>query len=58
MSKKNQKSIEQLTEEYFALERAEYEKRVPQAFPRIAAGKAAVTEESGPVEEEAAEEKK
>jgi hypothetical protein len=35
MSKKSTKTIEQLTEEFFAAERAEYEKRVPAAFPRV-----------------------
>ena len=35
MGKKITKTIERLTEEFFAAERAEYEKRVPQAFPRV-----------------------
>jgi hypothetical protein len=33
--KKTTKTVEQLTEEFFAAERAEYEKRVPKAFPRV-----------------------
>lgn len=36
MSKKITKTTEQLTEEFFACERTEYEKRVPKAFPRVA----------------------
>lgn len=35
MSKKSVKTIDQLTEEFFAAERVEYEKRVPKAFPRV-----------------------
>jgi hypothetical protein len=35
MPKKIIKTTEELTEEFFALERTEYEKRVPAAFPRI-----------------------
>jgi hypothetical protein len=35
MSKKNTKTTEELTEEFFTAERAEYEKRVPAAFPRV-----------------------
>ena len=36
--KKSTKTTEQLTEEFFAAERAEYEKRVPAAFPRVEVG--------------------
>ena len=36
MAKKSTKTTEELTEEFFALERTEYEKRVPAAFPRVA----------------------
>ena len=35
MPKKITKTTEQLTEEFFAVERAEYEKRVPAAFPWV-----------------------
>jgi hypothetical protein len=35
MPKKIIKTTEELTEEFFALERTEYEKRVPAAFPRV-----------------------
>jgi hypothetical protein len=35
MPKKITKTTEELTEEFFALERTEYEKRVPAAFPRV-----------------------
>lgn len=35
MAKKITKTTEELTEEFFALERTEYEKRVPAAFPRV-----------------------
>lgn len=35
MSKKLTKTTEELTEEFFAAEREEYEKRVPKAFPRV-----------------------
>jgi len=35
MAKKITKTTEELTEEFFALERTEYEKRVPVAFPRV-----------------------
>lgn len=35
MAKKSTKTTEELTEEFFALERTEYEKRVPAAFPRV-----------------------
>lgn len=35
MAKKITKTTEELTEEFFAFEREEYEKRVPAAFPRI-----------------------
>ena len=35
MSKKSVKTVEQLTEEFFAAERVAYEKRVPAAFPRV-----------------------
>ena len=61
MSKKSTKTIEQLTEEFFAAERAEYEKRVPAAFPRVETVKLAELtefseltelEETPPVEEE------
>jgi hypothetical protein len=37
MSKKISKTTEELTEEFFAAERLEYEKRVPEAFPRVEA---------------------
>jgi hypothetical protein len=56
--KKSVKTIEQLTEEFFAAERAEYEKRVPAAFPRVEVkGLAELSELTGleetpPVEEE------
>jgi len=33
--KKILKTTEELTEEFYAAERAEYEKRVPAAFPRV-----------------------
>lgn len=55
MSKKTIKTVEQLTEEFFAAERVEYEKRVPKAFPRVETFKLtglAETEELPPVEEE------
>jgi hypothetical protein len=35
MPKKTTKTTEELTEEFFAFERTEYEKRVPAAFPRV-----------------------
>lgn len=41
MAKKITKTTEQLTEEFFAFEREEYEKRVPAAFPRVAVAKLA-----------------
>jgi hypothetical protein len=39
MPKKITKTTEELTEEFFALERTEYEKRVPAAFPRVPAAR-------------------
>jgi hypothetical protein len=39
MPKKIIKTTEELTEEFFARERTEYEKRVPAAFPRLPVAK-------------------
>ena len=39
MPKKITKTTEELTEEFFARERTEYEKRVPAAFPRVPVAK-------------------
>jgi hypothetical protein len=45
MPKKIIKTTEELTEEFFALERTEYEKRVPAAFPRVPVAKFAESSE-------------
>lgn len=52
MSKKLTKTTEELTEDFFAAEREEYEKRVPKAFPRVAVKAQAEkqVEESAPAE--------